>query len=256
MANISSVFAQKLQLIDSVAIDTLTAVSMDKTGNVFLCNEKGEISKYSSFGKLLDTFIPQQPAVVGSIEAWQMLRVFVFYGQSQQYLYLDRFLNATEPQLLSEFTNGFVSHATPGEDNSIWLINETALSLEKYDLRTARQVVNTDLLLFVEEDYQFTDIKTYQNKVYINLKKQGILVFDLFGNFIQKLPLENVSHLNFYNDTLYYPDGTFLHKYNLYSFQEHLLTIPEKIKPLFCLANATQIALLTEQMMYLCRVIE
>lgn len=247
--------AQTLLLSDSVNIDLPTAASIDKTGNIFISNTKGEVRKYSSFGELLATFIPQQPSGIGSIEAWQMLRVFLFYPESQQYIFLDRFLNASQPQSLKDLTSGFASHATTGEDNSLWLINETSLTLEKYDLRTGRQLVGTDLSLFLDKDFQFFGLKAYQNKVYISMGKQGMLVFDAFGSFIQKLALDNVTHFNFYEDELYYINENHIHFYNLYTFQERFINFPAKIKLLYGLVVLDRAILITEHRMYLFRLV-
>lgn len=247
--------AQKLHLTDSAAIGFPTAASIDKTGNVFISNARGEVRKYSSLGELLATFTPQQPSAISSIEAWQMLRVFVFYDKSQQYIFLDRFLNASQPQLLEDVIQGFASHATTGEDNSLWLINETTLALEKYDLRTGRQLVSTDLTLFLDKDFQFFGLKTYQNKIYISMGTQGMLVFDAFGSFIQKLPLDNITHFNFYNDELYYLDGNHIHFYHLYTFQERFIEFPAKTEPLYGLVALDSVMLITERMMYLFRLV-
>jgi len=248
-------YAQKLHLTDSVAIDFPTAASIDKTGNVFISNARGEVRKYSSLGELLATFTPQQPSAISSIEAWQMLRVFVFYDKSQQYIFLDRLLNASQPQLLKDVIHGFASHATTGEDNSLWLINETSLALEKYDLRTGRQLVSTDLTLFLDKDFQFFRLKTYQNKLYISMGRQGMLVFDAFGSFIQKLPLDNITHFNFYNDELYYLNENYIHFYNLYTFQERFIAFPAKTEPLYGLVVLDSVMLITERMMYLFRLV-
>lgn len=249
-------YAQKLYLTDSIAIDFPTAASIDKTGNVFLSNARGEIRKYSSLGEVLATFTPQQPSAIGSIEAWQMLRVFVFYDKSQQYIFLDRLLNASQPQLLKEITPGFASHATTGEDNSLWLINETSFTLEKYDLRTGRQLVNTDLSLFLDEDFQFYRLKIYQNKIYISMGRQGMLVFDAFGSFIQKLPLDNITHFNFYEDELYYLNEDHIHFYNLYTFQERFIEFPAKTEPLYGLVVRDRVMLITERTVYLFRLVQ
>ena len=247
--------AQKLHLTDSVAIGFPTAASIDKTGNVFISNTRGEVRKYNSLGELLATFTPQQPSAIGSIEAWQMLRVFVFYNKSQQYIFLDRLLNASQPQLLKDVIHGFASQATTGEDNSLWLINETSLALEKYDLRTGRQLMSTDLTLFLDKDFQFLGLKTYQNKVYISMGTQGMLVFDAFGSFIQKLPFDNVTHFNFYNDELYYLDEHHIHFYNLYTFQERFIKFPANTEPLYGLVVLDSVILITERMMYLFRLV-
>lgn len=253
VVSISPLHAQKLHLVDSLAIDFPTAVSVDKTGNVFISNTRGEINKYSSFGELQATFTPQQPVAVGSIEAWQMLRVFVFYDNPQQFIFLDRLLNASQPQLLQDIIDGFASHATMGEDNSLWLINETALTLEKYDLRTGRRLVSTNLLLFLDKDFQFFNLKTYQNKVYISMGSDGVLVFDAFGSFIQQLPLD-VINFNFYDSELYYIDENNIHLYDLYTFQERFISLPAGKEPLYVIISES-VTLITEHMMYHLRLI-
>jgi hypothetical protein len=250
-----ALYAQKIHLVDSVAIDFPTAASIDKTGSLYISNREGEVRKYSSFGKELTTFIPQQSSAIGSLEAWQMLRVFVFYDKSQQYIFLDRFLNASQPHFLKDLTSGFATHATIGEDNSLWLINETSLTLEKYDLRTGSQLVSTPLQLFLELDFQFFTIKTYQNKVFISMGKQGMLVFDTFGNFVQKLPLDNITYFDFCEDGLYYLNEEQIHSYDLYTFREGMMTYPSYIKPLYILVNADRIMLLTEGMIYFFRTV-
>ena len=247
--------AQKLQLVDSIEIDFPTAVSRDKTGNIFISNRQGEIRKYSSFGKELAAFIPQQTSSVGSLEAWQMLRVFVFYDKSQQYIFLDRFLNASRPHFLKDLTQSFATHATMGEDNSLWLINETSFTLEKYDLRSGNQLISTSLQLFLEQGFQFFALKIYQNKVYLSMGKQGVLVFDTFGNFVQKLPLENVTYFDFHENELYFLGENQIHSYDLYTFRENMMTYPVYIKPLYILAETEKIMLITDGMIYFFRAV-
>jgi hypothetical protein len=249
-------YAQKLHLTDSVPIDFPTAASIDKTGSLYIGNRQGEVIKFSSFGKELTTFIPQQPSAIGSLEAWQMLRVFVFYDKSQQYIFLDRFLNASQPHFLKDVTPGNALHATIGEDNSLWLINETSLSLEKYDLRTGSQLVNTPFQLFLEQDFQFFKIKTYQNKVFISMGKQGMLVFDTFGNFVQKLPLDNITNFDFCDDGLYYLNQNQIHYYNLHTFQERTMAYPAFIKHFYILAHTVSIILFADHMIYFFKVIQ
>lgn len=251
-----ALYAQKIHLVDSVTIDFPTAASIDKTGSLYISNREGEVRKYSSFGKELTTFIPQQPSAIGSLDAWQMLRVFVFYDKSQQYIFLDRFLNASQPHFLKDLTPGIATHATIGEDNSLWLINVTSLTLEKYDLRTGSQLVNTPLQMFLEQDFQFFTIKIYQNKVFISMGKQGMLVFDAFGNFVQKLPLDNITNFDFCDDGLYHINQNQIHYYNLYTFQERTMTYPVFIKPQYILAHTDKIILITERMIYFFRTIQ
>ncbi len=249
------IHAQKLQLVDSLEIDFPTAVSMDKTGSLFISNRQGEVTKYSSFGKVQATFTPQQSSAVSSLEAWQMLRVFVFYDKSQQYLFLDRLLNASQAYFLNDLTSGFATQATIGEDNSLWLINETSLTLEKYDLHSGNQLASTSLQLFLEQDFRFFTLKVYQNKVYLSMGKQGMLVFDAFGNFVQKLPLDNITYFNFYEDQLYYLNEDQIYSYHLYNFQEKRMAFPGHIKPLYALMSADRIMLITERMIYFFRTV-
>ncbi len=247
--------AQKLFPIDSFDISYPAFASTDKIGNIFISNLKGEILKYSSFGQLTDSYVPQKALAPTFFEAWQMLRVFVFNAKNQEYYYLDHYLNPSETYSLSKLNPGFVSFATPDEDNTLWLIDDTSISLKKYDLRSGNLLSETHLSFLLGENFQVYFMKAYQNKLFISEKNSGILVFDNLGNFIQKLPLEKVQIFNFLGDEIYYTKDQNLILMNLPTLETNKIPLPEIYPTWYSFFAENQVFILSSEKVYVYKIV-
>jgi hypothetical protein len=250
-----AVSAQSLQVVRTVPIQKPVQVSLDRNGNIYISDEKGNINKYDSLGTPLTTFSPQKLGVPTMLESWYTLKIFAFYRDFQEFVLLDRFLNFTPNYKFRSDAIGFVRMATMAADFNLWVVDDADFSLKKYSPQQHEVLFQTsfDLLLGLQ-DYDINFMREYQNNLYINDHNSGILVFDNMGNYKKKLPFKGLTQFNFLNDELYYLQDNKISFFNLYNFKEKSISLPQEIKARFVLINRHSIALFDNSSMYLLKI--
>ncbi len=180
------------------------ACSIDRQGSLYFASTEGIIEKYDQSGKLLYHFSPQKKATPSLIEAWQGLRVFVYYEAFQEYIFLNRFLTDTERYKLERFNlSQFNGLATLSADNNLWLVNNNTLTLSKIDLESGETLLENVLTLTLpSKTIQPTFIREYQNLLFISDKQQGVLVFDNLGNYMETLKLKGLQFFSFQSNEI------------------------------------------------------
>lgn len=209
LISVQGISAQTLTKTASINLTTPPqTVSIDRQGHFYVASQRGDIDKYDKAGNLLYHFSPSKNGNVTLIEAWQGLRVFCYYQDFQQYLFLDRFLNSSELYRLPSQVNSFSLLVTLSGDDNLWLIDAQNLSLKKIDLPTNEMIIDTPLNLNVpSSEYHFSHMREYQNRLFISDPGQGVLVFDRFGNFTELMELKGINYFSFLQNELYYLKG-------------------------------------------------
>lgn len=238
-----SISAQKLELVSAAPVNSPVAVSIDRLNNIYIADKKGNLNQYVN-GVLTQTFSPQKPGSITLVEAWNPLKIFVFYTDFQEYLFLDRFLTSAQRFNMEDFA-GFSGLATISNDNNLWLVDYTNFGLRKYDIGFRQFTIERPFDLILDpEKYEITFIREYQNLVFISDSASGILVFDNMGNYLRKISAREVNYFSFKDDYLYYLSEDSLVANHIYSSDKKVTTLPEKA--LFALPYNQYLALITE----------
>ncbi|KAA9331186.1 hypothetical protein [Adhaeribacter soli] len=235
---------QTIALRQHLDVAQPAAMSLDRMNNIYLTDRKNNLHQYIATGRLVNTYSPARNGHIGNVEAWNGMKVMLFYDDQQQITLLDRFLNNISTIRLRDYTEGSIKVATTTADDRLWLFNETEFSLLKFDPRSSEVVSTTQLGLTLnrkQSDVRF--IREYQNMVYLVDKTTGIYVFDNLGNYKKTLPFPELSYIGFKGDELYYLKGGKLHFFNLYSFAERSFDVPP--------VPAYRQALVGEELIYL-----
>lgn len=200
-------FSQSLNLIKEISIPPAQTVSIDPSGNVYVASTKGDVFKYGPDGKELIHYSPIKPAEITLLEAWNPLRIFLFYADFQEYVFLDRFLVPSPIYRLDEGISDFANTIAPSLDNNIWFIDIASFSLQKFDINFNTVLISTPLELILNpDDYEIGFMREYQNILFVNDRKSGILVFDNLGNYIRKINKAGLTHFYFADNFMYFMD--------------------------------------------------
>ena len=204
VTNVNSLPGQTLQLIRSFKVsNTPVQVSTDRQGNLYLGNKNGSIDKYNLQGELLRHFSTQKVSIPSILEAWQGLRIFVFYREYQEYLFLDRFFNPSPRYTFSADVFQFVNLATIGNDEQLWVVDGQDLSLKSMDIHLREIRTDSPLNLYLDPNgSELTYLRSYQNFVFLADKASGILVFDNQGNYLETIHFEGIDFFSFSGDDL------------------------------------------------------
>ena len=229
LCTVTDLFGQQYNLLKHISIDMPQHAIIDPLGQVYLQTIGGRIVKYDENGEILYEYQDANTRFVHTLDASTSLRLLVFYKERQSYQYFDRTLTPSPMLSLTNTSSAFFSLAAASADNSLWLWDATQLRLKKYKPVLNDFTTDISAKYYLAKDADINQMSEYQNKLYVNDHKNEILVFDLLGNYIQKLPLAAIEHVDFSGDELYWRNGRSVHTYNLYNMQSSTLVLPDDL---------------------------
>ncbi len=224
-----SASAQNWSLISKQPLNVpLEYCNIDRFGNIYLSDKTGNLRKLNPLGEQIAQFASQHYGKLSALESWTSLRVFLFYQDIQQFVYLDRFLNQSEFLDFSSAQFRLVTLASPSSDNQLWIIDSGPATLAKYDINfgsvTFSQVLNQ---LIDAPDLKPNQLFEYQNRVYLGDSNLGILVFDNLGNYIQTIDKPGGKLVYPFKEELYFLKGNRLHFISIYNQNQRIIELPE-----------------------------
>ncbi|QSE97453.1 NHL repeat-containing protein [Fulvivirga lutea] len=205
---------------DSIRVENIDKMSIDRVGSVYLGDELGNVYKYNQNLQYESEFSPLRKGNISVLEAWNPLRIVVSYSDLQEVVYLDRFL-VSENRFNLTIASSFVGIAAPSMDNNLWLVDFSKFSLIKYNQSFNQIEIERPFdLLLDPENYEITHIREYQNLLFISDKKSGILVFDNLGNYLYTIKALGIENFSFYGNSILFISKSYVHEIDLYTNKE------------------------------------
>jgi hypothetical protein len=215
-----------LKYSNSLLVNAPSPISKDRTGNIYFLSRNHSLVRIDSLGRPLGTFSPQTRGRIASIDAWNPMKILLFYQDRQELLLLDRFLRPISNTTLTDINyTGTAKVAALANDDNFWLFDETNLTLSKLALNLRKVVIETPLNLILDKErFDVKQLQEYQNMVYL-LDANGIFVFDNLGNYKKKLPISGISSIGFLNNELYFVQNNTLHFIDLYTSKKRTIQL-------------------------------
>ncbi|MEN2281537.1 hypothetical protein AAGF08_05310 [Algoriphagus sp. SE2] len=189
--------------ISEISIENLDLISFDNKDQIFASNTSGDIYQYTTVGKQLNLFSPMRQGRLQQLEAAWTVNIFSFSADLQQYRILDRFMNQLSEQGFSPTEINLAKAATLGNNNMIWVWDESDLSLKTLDylrnIVTQAQPLN---LILNSENLEVLEIREFKNRLFMNVANEGVFIFDNQGNFISKIKIVTDQRMCFYKEHL------------------------------------------------------
>jgi hypothetical protein len=217
-----SLFSQEILVFENpiaaISVESLDLVSLDTRDQIFASSATGDIILFDKSGKQLNLFSPPRQARIQQLEASWTVNIFTFSSDLQEYRVMDRFLNpiAENSFLLNDII--LPKAATLGNNNIIWVWDESDLSLKSLDyLRNIILQAQPLNLILDSENLRVTEIREFKNRLFMNVPESGIFIFDNQGNFLQKVAIQIEQRLCFYKEHLFWIEGQNLKMYSISS---------------------------------------
>jgi hypothetical protein len=207
--------------IATLSISQSDLISIDTRDQIFVSKKNGDILLLDQNGKQLNLFSPPRQGRLQQLEASWTVSIFSFSEDLQEYRILDRFLNPLSEGnfLLNEIT--LPKAATLGNNNVIWVWDESDLSLKSFNY-LQKQIIQSQPLNLVLDPQNLTvkEIREFKNRLYLNIPDSGIFIFDNQANFIQKLPIRVNRQLCFYKERIFWIENDSLKSYSIRTLEE------------------------------------
>ncbi|MBS9523032.1 hypothetical protein KIH41_05870 [Litoribacter ruber] len=199
-------FAQEeieLRPLAEVEMQSLGLLAIDNRDNIFVSDASGGIYQFNAKGEQVNHFSPSRQAQVTQLDADRTVNIFSFSYDLQEFNIFDRFLNQIVSNKLDSPV-GIIRAATLGNNQALWVFDESNLDLLKLDHRRMVVLQHQPLsLLLGEEALEIEEIREYQNLLFVRTDTK-VFVFDNQGNYLRQHTYQGQDRLALFGNHLYY----------------------------------------------------
>lgn len=204
-ANTLTTWAQKFTQICQIEINDIDQSVVDYSGNIFVSTINGDIRKFNNQCEEQLVFSPMKTGKIKQLNIWSQFKVFAFYEELQEYVVLNRFLTSPVRYSLSNLKVGYVSNATLNFQQNLWLIDESDFMLKLIDLERNEVVTSQQLNQHLDiANHEITNLIESKGRLYLIDNRYGILIYDNFGNYVDKIEAKGVISVSFEKESLIY----------------------------------------------------
>ena len=177
-----TIVSQTLTAIDTLSFQyNVSTLCGNLKSEVYVGLENGEIVKVSPLGKVIEIFSYPNLGAVAKINCANPLKIFVFFEDTQQFLFLDRF--SVRPNLYNVTGDLFerTDYLELSADQSLWSISSPGL-----ELRRSMDNISTELYLLqsiLNEGEDALGLHSIGNQMIIQTQNK-FYIFNLAGQFL------------------------------------------------------------------------
>lgn len=212
------------------SISGIDKIATNNKGDIFIADKQGYLFQYHPEGKAVNQLATSLSAPVTHLDAFNTVNIFLFSAALQRFVLIDRFLNPISTIAINEINvSGWVSQASPGNNNSLWVFDEADLNLKKFSL-TNNELVQSQPLnnLIQQNELKVVMLTERYNLLFLQIAEEGLYIFDNQANFIEKIPLSTQNKSVIDGDFIYVIQEDKLLKINYLSKLSTSFTIPQE----------------------------
>jgi hypothetical protein len=201
------------------------SVKVDQLGSIYGIR-KGEIIKWDKNGELLTRYSNKLIGEDIQLDVTNPMKVILFSPEQMRLVFLDSRLGELREEI-NLFKEGFeqISLAATSHSNGLWVYDPINFILVRYDQYLVRERTSLNLAQMLRLNLYPTALIEVNNKVYLSDPEHGIFVFDIFGNYLKKIPIKGINQLSIADDRLFYVDQQKIKALNLIDFNDELVEI-------------------------------
>ena len=197
--------------------------------SAYIINQKNQVEKYDSTGRLINRFSENKYGKVSFVDATSPFNVLLFFKDNATIVTTDFKLSPKRLYRLSSIDINNVSAACLANDNYIWIYDMDASRLKKVNPDYEVLLQGTDMVQLLGQEITPNFLIERDGFVYMNVPGLGIIIFDVFGTFyttISSTDLENdnLQHFQVIDQKVVFYKESSLFVYDVY--QKELNTIP------------------------------
>lgn len=218
------------KLLQSVKVK-VHHLSTDNLQNVFAITKSGEVIKYNSSGKELGRYNEFSLGMPSHLDATNPFQILLFYPDFMTVVTLNSTLNKIAAYELFDLDLNYVNALSFSNDGNIWLYDATTFQVKKVD-RNSRVLLTSQNLTFEFEDALNPNILVQrENSLFMNDPEQGILFFDLYGQYDRRLPITGLTDFQVLDNRLLFFEEDKLVAMDLISKFVERIDLPSDVGP-------------------------
>lgn len=193
-------------------------IEVDKMQHLYLIHDEHTLQKYDKKGTFLYEYNENSLGSIDFVDVSNPFRIMLFYQDFATLVFLDRTLSEISRLDLSEFDILQAQAFATASDNNIWFFDNNSYTLKKISSQNELILESQDMNLMLPEDIEANRLIESGNRVYLNAPEVGLIVFDIFGNYIKTIDIKALEYFQIYERQLFYINDEKFITYNLFSF--------------------------------------
>jgi len=203
-------------------------VEVDKMQQFYVVCDDHTLKKFSASGEFLKSFNENSLGEISSVDVSNPFQPLVFYSEYQTAVVLDRSLSELYRFKLSDLNFTQIDALALSSDNMLWLYDPNQFKLIKFESNGSVNLESPDLTMILENSFFAKSLREAEFKVFANDPENGMLIFDNFGNFIQKLSITGIDYFQVTGNFLNWIDAEKkLHRIHLKTYREQVSPLEE-----------------------------
>lgn len=204
-------------------------IATDKLQQLYIVTNKNDVIKFSPEGKELFRFTNNTLGELTHIDVTNPFSILLYYPDYLTAYTLDRTLNKTGEFNFLDLNLMDVAAVGLSNDNNVWLYDEVFFKIKKINrsgevLRESENLT-TQFGLQIQPNF----ILERENILYVNDPTVGVVVFDVYGQYIKTIDLKNLKSFQIIDEKLIYQEEDELKSFHLQSLATQIIELPQVI---------------------------
>jgi hypothetical protein len=205
---------------------SISFFSLDKLEQLYVVTSTNEVVKYDAKGREQFRFNNNLLGDMGHFDMFNPMSLLCYYPDYLQFIVLDRTLSEVVQVEMSRWGYWNIAALGLASDNRFWVFDGVNLQLKKVDRQGQEVVASPSLIQLTGSTFQPVFLIERGQQVFLTDPQRGVLVFDVFGQLIQKISLLGIERFQVLGRQLiYFRDQNWI-AYHLDTFEEVQLTLP------------------------------
>jgi len=207
--------------LDQAAVD----VRLDQLNNIYAV-QRGEVVKMDPSGKVLTRYSNKMIGERVAIDVSNPMKVLIFSAEQMRLIFLDSRMSELREEV-NLYAEGYeqISLAATSHSNGFWLYDPIEFRLIRYDQNFKKERESLNIAQMLRVEFFPEDLVEIDNRVYLTDPEHGIYVFDIFGNYLKRIPLKGVSRLKISDKRLFFRRADNLFAFHLINATEELVML-------------------------------
>ena len=183
-----------------------------------------EIKKFTKTGELYRTYSNNVLGVIESVDVSSPYKILVYFRDFTKILILDNFLSPTTETI--ELTDIDLEQTTlvcRSYNEGTWYYEPVLFELIRKNQELVTTNTSGNLANLLGKNIQPNFLVEYNNIVYLNDPKNGILVFDMYGTYLKNIPLYDLHSFQVKDKFIVYANSEgFIESYDFFTLEKTL----------------------------------
>lgn len=220
----SSAISNGVQQQDALRIQVRTA-AIDRFGHLYYATADNEVVKFDEQGSRIGYYSNNSLGNVALIDATNPLKVLIYYPDFYTVVILDRLLNEAATFNMIDLGFNDIRLIASALDGNMWIFSDQDQKLQKVDRQGQVLQEGEDLRLRFGDHIEPTKLQESQGQLYLQVPGQGLLVFDLFGQYKTQLIQKDIEDFQVHRGRLIYQYGRHFEVYDPENFSSTILDV-------------------------------